>query len=116
MKYLIVGSLCLIALLATGALMAGSASAAAWERCAEGTEKAAPTKYTTNQCSTAASELKGKWEWDEMENTEKISITGLTLTLKDEKTLLGKEVVRCTRWNRRGRCRRSWRDGRDNGV
>ncbi len=96
MKYLIVGSLCLIALLATGALMAGSASAAAWERCAEGTEKAAPTKYTSNQCSTAASELKGKWEWDEMENTEKISITGLTLTLKDEKTLLGKEAVRCT--------------------
>ncbi len=72
-------------------------AAPVWERCSEGTEKEASTKYSSNQCTKA--ESSGKWQWNEITGTEKIKGTVLTLTLKDLTAgpLKEKSTVRCSK-------------------
>jgi hypothetical protein len=67
-----------------------------WEKCAEGKEKEAPTKYTTSQCTKAAGGNEGKWQWDEATENE-IKGVGLTLTLTDTKAPGGASKIRCTK-------------------
>ncbi len=71
---------CVMAMLAMGTIVAGAASAAGplWLGCAEG---GTATKYATNQCETA--EAAGKWQLHEITGTEKVVMTGFTLTLRD---------------------------------
>ncbi len=64
-----------------------------WEKCAEGKENEAPTKFTTNQCTTAGNGA--KWQWDEATENE-IKGVGLTLSLADTKALGGTSKIRCT--------------------
>ncbi len=73
-----------------------------WEKCAEGKEKEAPTKYTTSQCTTAASGNEGKWQWNEATENE-IKGVGLTLTLTDTKAPGGSSKIRCAKLEATGK-------------
>ncbi len=91
MKHLKIAGLCLAAMFVMSMAISSTASAAGvWEQCSEG---GSATKYTEHQCLKA--EGSGKWQWNEVKNTEPIRILAMTLTLSDEKTLLGVSTVRC---------------------
>jgi hypothetical protein len=90
MKHLRIAGLCLVSTFLLGLVLVGSASAALWETCSEGTGL---TKYSSNQCTTA--EAGGKWQREGITATDKATITGFTLTLTDTKTALGVTKVRC---------------------
>lgn len=96
MKHLKTAGLCLVSMLVVGMALAGNAVATPlWLVCLEGTEGVTPTKYTSEHCTEAAKENKGKWESVEAKTSYTVGITQLTLTLKDTKTLLGEAEVRC---------------------
>ncbi len=84
--------LCAVAVVITGVVAVGTASAApVWESCRSG---AAGTKFTSNQC-TGASAV-GEFGWAEIKGTEAARATG-TLRLTDTKVpLVGKVTIICT--------------------
>jgi len=73
-----------------------------WEKCGEGKEKETPTKYTTSQCTAAASGNEGKSQWNEATENE-IKGVGLTLTLTDTKAPGGASKIRCTKLEMTGK-------------
>jgi len=95
MKSLKIAGLCLASMLMMSMALAGTAAAAPlWLLCLEGTEGSLPTKYTTNQCTTAAGSNKGKWESVSLGNkTDTVKAVALSLRLEDEKGELGAAVV-----------------------
>jgi hypothetical protein len=96
MKSAKIAGLCLVSMLVMSTTVSATASAAPhWLVCSEGTEKVPPTKYTTKQCSTAASELNGKWEWKEPASTELLFFQA-TLTLKDNGTPIEELDINCS--------------------
>jgi hypothetical protein len=100
-KHLRTAALCLVSMLVMGMALAANSSAAewTWTVCSEGKEKEAPTKYTTNQCTAAASELKGKWQLAELSSgkTETVRILAFTLRLTDLKAgpLEEESTIKC---------------------
>jgi hypothetical protein len=91
MKHLKIAGLCLAAMFVMSMAISATASAAGvWEQCSEG---GTATKYSEHQCLKA--EGTGKWQWNEVKETEGARILTMTLTLKDEKTLLGVSAIRC---------------------
>ncbi len=69
----------------------------AFVRCEKGVEGEAPTKYTSNQCTSAASSLKGSWEPEEDGGLETIRLVSFSLRLTDKEAGLLKEnsAVKC---------------------
>jgi hypothetical protein len=97
MKHLIkIAGLCLVAMFAVSMVAAATASAAEarWEQCSEGPAEKTPTKYTEHQCTVSRTNSEGKWQWNEIKNTEEVRIRG-SLNLKDTKTLAGESAVEC---------------------
>ncbi len=92
MKHLFkIAGFCLVAMFAMSVVAVATASAApVWEQCSEG---GTATKYSEHQCVKA--EGSGKWQWNEVKNTEK-AVGGGTLILRDNSTLLGKVAVECS--------------------
>ncbi len=91
MKSIKIAGLCLVSMLMMSMALASAASAAGgWETCREG---ATTTKYSEHQCLTAGSG--DKWGWSEIANTESVKILAMTLTLRDDNTILGSSAVRC---------------------
>jgi hypothetical protein len=92
--------LCLASILALGMALAGVASATVplWLLCLEGKEGSLPTKYTTNQCTTAATSNDGKWEPVSIgTKSDTVKAVALSLRLEDAKGELGAAVVmKCT--------------------
>ena len=97
MKHLVkIAGLCLASIVVMGMALTATASAAPhWLLCSEGTEKIAPTKYTSSQCTSASTNLEGKWQWNELKGTEK-AVTKGSLLLKDTDTLAGETEVECS--------------------
>ncbi len=90
MKYLKIVGLSLTLILTMGMALAGDAFAAEegteerWGVCVEGKEGVPPTKYTTNECTTAANENKGKWEDSTATGqSDTVRLSGFTLRLTD---------------------------------
>jgi hypothetical protein len=75
-----------------GVAAASATASPLWEQCKKG---ATGTKYESGQCLKAASA--GEWAWQEAAGTEKVTLTGTTLTLADTKTALGETEVQCTK-------------------
>jgi hypothetical protein len=92
MKHFKIAGLCLVAMLMMGmAVSAATASAApAWEGCLSG---GSTTKYETSACVKASAT--GTFSWQEINNTDKVTVTGLTLTLRDTKAIGGSSAVQC---------------------
>ena len=97
MKSIKIAGLCLVAMFTMSMALAGNASAAPlWLLCLEGKEGVPPTKYTTNQCTTAAKENKGKWESVAIGNkTDTVRIKVFSLRLRDKNTLAGESEIEC---------------------
>ncbi len=86
-----IAGLCLVSMFMMGMALTGSASAAPlWALCREGPGL---TKYSTKGCTKA--ESTGKWQEVGVQEGTTVKGTDFTLTLEDEKTPLGKTVVRC---------------------
>jgi len=87
--------LCLASMLALGMALAGTAAAEPlWLLCLEGKEGSPPTKYTTNQCTTAAGSNKGKWESVVIgTKSDTVRVVALSLKLEDAKGELGTAVI-----------------------
>ncbi len=95
MKHLKVAGLCLVSMLMVSMALAGTASAQPlWLACLSGTANQAPTKYTTNQCSTA-NQTTGTFQWNEVSGTDKVTILAMSLRLTDEKATGGKSTIKC---------------------
>lgn len=100
LKSIRIAGVCFVSMLAMSMALAASASATPhWLQCVAGAEKVSPTKYTTNQCTTAAANLEGGWQWNEVTGTENIRSVGETLTLRD--TSLG-SAVQCVNGENEG--------------
>jgi hypothetical protein len=85
MKCIKIAGLCLVCIVSIGmAAPVASSATPVWEICTEG---GSATKYSEDNCVSA--EGSGKWEWNEIKNTEKAIGTGLTLTLVDTKVSAG---------------------------
>jgi hypothetical protein len=93
MKSMKIAGLCLVSMLVSGVVVAGTASAAGpvWQRCTEG---GTATKYEDNQCAKLSGS--GKFQWNELKSTEAVRITGLTLTLRDTGATGGSSAIQCT--------------------
>ncbi len=91
-RYLRAAALCLTAMLVVGMALTGSAAAGPlWVVCLEGTGL---TKYSSNQCTKA--EAGGKWQAVGLAagKTDTVTLTALTLTIKDTKT---EASIECTK-------------------
>jgi len=102
MKFIKIAGLCLASMLLVGMALAGTASAAVpalWLVCLEGTEKLPPTKYTTNQCTKAATGNAGKWQSLSLPlgRSDTVRVLAITLRLTDLKAgpLKEKSTVEC---------------------
>jgi hypothetical protein len=103
MKTLKIAGLCLASMLVMGMALAGTASAAAvpalWLVCLEGKEGSLPTKYTTNQCTKAASGNAGKWQSLSLPlgTSDTVRILAITLRLTDNEAgpLKEKSTITC---------------------
>jgi hypothetical protein len=96
MKHLKIAGLCLVSMLMMGMALAGNASAAPllWLLCLkEGTSGSTPTKYTTNQCTTAGANNVGEWQSSGLPSGGKdtVRLLGFSLELKD--TGIGTTVI-----------------------
>jgi hypothetical protein len=98
-RFTAIAGLCLASVLAMGMALAGNASAAVplWLLCLKGTTGVLPTKYTTNQCTMAASGNNGEWESVAIGNkSDTVRILALSLRWEDTKGELGAAVkVKC---------------------
>jgi hypothetical protein len=91
MKCIKIAGLCLVCIVSIGmAAPVASSATPVWEICTEG---GSATKYSEDNCVSA--EGSGKWEWNEIKNTEKVVGTDLTLTLVDTKTSVGRSGALC---------------------
>ncbi len=91
MKSIRIAGLCLVAMFAMSMVAAGTASAGVWEHCETG---GTTTKYTTDQCFTAASG--GTFSWQEVKGTEAVVSHG-SLQLTDTNVFpVGEVEVKCT--------------------
>jgi hypothetical protein len=92
MRSIRIAGLCLAAMFVMSRVAAGTASAAPhWLVCLPATSGSTATKWSTEQCSTAASG--GSWEWSEPKTTEATKTEG---SLKLEaKSIIGEVVVTC---------------------
>jgi hypothetical protein len=95
MKFVRIAGLCLASMLMMSMALVGTANATPlWLLCLEGKEGSLPTKYTTNQCTTAASENKGKWESVSIgTKSDTVRAVALSLRLEDAKGELGAAVI-----------------------
>jgi|HubBroStandDraft_6_1064221.scaffolds.fasta_scaffold222598_2 hypothetical protein len=95
MKSIMSAGLCLAAMLVVGMVAAGTASAApVWEHCETEKANTAVSKWTTDQCTTAASMAAAGFSWQEVKGTEAVRSHG-SLRLSDE-TLGVKVEVLCS--------------------
>jgi len=97
MKFLKMVGLGLASAFVMAMALAGNASAVPlWLACLEGNTPTA-TKYTSNSCGRVMSgSLPTRWQWNEVTATDKVRITGFTLSLTDTKAVGGSSTVRCT--------------------
>jgi len=95
MKFVKIAGLCLASMLMMSMALAGTAAAAPlWLLCLEGKEGSLPTKYTTNQCTSAASGNAGKWESVSLgSKSDTVRAVAVSIRLEDEKGELGAAVV-----------------------
>jgi hypothetical protein len=86
MKRFKIAGLCLVSMLVMGMALASAASAAPlWLVCLPWTNN--PTRYSTNQCTTAASG--GGWESVKLSGSDTVRLLAYSLLLKDNGTGIG---------------------------
>jgi len=95
MKFVKIAGLCLASMLMMSMALAGTATAAVlWLPCLEGKEGSLPTKYTSNQCTTAAASNNGKWELVSLgTKSDTVKAVATSLRLEDAKGELGAAVI-----------------------
>jgi hypothetical protein len=97
MKFIRIAGLCLVAIFAMGAVAANSASAAlVWEHCETEKENTTVSKWTTDQCRTAASMAAAGFSWQEVKGTEKVVTHGSLLLTDTKVPIEGSVSVQCT--------------------
>jgi hypothetical protein len=93
MKFIRIAGLSLAAVFVMSMVAAGTASAAPhWLVCLPANSGSTATKWSTEQCSTAASG--GSWEWSEPKTTEATRTVG-SLKL-ESKSIIGEVEVKCS--------------------
>ncbi len=87
-----IAAACFASVLMMSMALASSASAApVWEQCSEG---GSATKYSEHQCVKA--EGGGKWQWNEISNSEEVRIKGSLRLTSTNVPIVKKVVIECS--------------------